>query len=127
MNFPTCSDREAIDDTRRKRIEVLAPFTLFRCGWLTPSGHVQGQIYYRTSGGLGPTSRDRDTHDVLRDAVSGGYDKPWGIEVLSTPVMDPRPVEVIVECPGCSTDGSNAMGLRGHLSDCVYNPMRVAT
>ncbi len=26
-------------------------------------------------------------------------------------------------CPGCSTDGSNAMGLAGHLSDCAYNPL----
>lgn len=25
------------------------------------------------------------------------------------------------ECPGCSTDGSNAMGLQGHLPTCIYN------
>lgn len=29
------------------------------------------------------------------------------------------------KCPGCSTDGSNALGLKGHLADCIYNPMRV--
>lgn len=27
----------------------------------------------------------------------------------------------IEECPGCSTDGSNPMGLQGHLPTCIYN------
>ena len=33
--------------------------------------------------------------------------------------------ELARACPGCRTDGSNAMGLQGHLPECIYNPMRI--
>lgn len=117
------TDREVINAARRKRIAEFAPFTLFRCGWLTPAGNVQGQMYWRTGNGLAPIGRDDRAEDILRRAVEGGYDRPWAIEVLALP-CERRPFEVVAECPGCSTDGSNAMGLQGHLSDCIYNPMR---
>lgn len=83
---------------------------------------AQGQVYWRAGDGLAPTGREDRVGDVLRRAVQGGYDKPWAIEVLANPIVS-APREVKIECPGCSIDGSNAMGLRGHLSYCQFNPM----
>lgn len=40
-------------------------------------------------------------------------------------VAPPMPRFGQQECPGCSIDGSNAMGLQGHLETCIYNPMRI--
>lgn len=76
------------EHARRGTILTLPQWTLFRCGWLFPDGHVQGTVYYRLGDGLGPTSRDRSTRDVLNEAVRwhAHHDgQQWGIEVLAVP------------------------------------------
>ena len=86
-----------IEQDRRASLLALPLWTLIRVGWRTGSDHVQGQIYYRVGGGLGPTGRDADSVDQLRRAVSGIYrpEQPWGFEVLASPpapVASPEPV-----------------------------------
>ncbi len=88
---------ESFDERRRReaearyRIMALPEFTLLRIGWEVEPGRVQGGIFYRIGDGLGPTSRDRTTRDVLQREVMGSRlpwpDQRWGIEVLAQPAV----------------------------------------
>ncbi len=91
------------DDVRRQReaehraeIMALPKWTLFRAGWLTPSGHVQGGVYYRAGDGCGPTGRDLSQLDVLRRAANDTCytTQPWAIQVLAEPSSTDRSTPV---------------------------------
>jgi hypothetical protein len=79
--------RERREREHRDEILSLPRWTLVCAGWLTPSGHVQGGVYYRTTDGCGPTSRDMDADAVLRRAASDTVytSQPWAIRVLAEP------------------------------------------
>ena len=76
---------QAIIDNRVAEIMDLPEFTLFRCGWRTPTGRVQGSIHWRFADGVGPLDRVGDPRLLLHHTVQGGYDKPWGVEILARP------------------------------------------
>lgn len=74
----------------REQILALPKYTLFRAGWEVKPGRVQGSIFYRIGDGLGPTSRDSHSDDVLRRCVQELTHFPnehqhGGIEVLAHP------------------------------------------
>lgn len=84
----TRGEREQIEWERRDFLLSFPPFTLLRCGWRTPSGRVQGTVYYRTGDGLGPVGEDRTAVDVLRYAAAYHLDdrgQPWGVDILARP------------------------------------------
>jgi hypothetical protein len=97
-------ERERIEAERREQILALPRFTLMRLGWRTPSGVVQGGIFYRAGDGLGPTSSDRTAREVLRDEVQRSWmshdDQEWAIEILARPraaITDTRSYEERLE------------------------------
>lgn len=88
MNY---EERTAAEADARARILAYPPLTLLRLGWEVQPGVVQGGIFFRSGDGLGPTSRDHDTLDVLRDQVSRIHmphdTQHWGIQVLARPTV----------------------------------------
>jgi DNA-binding MarR family transcriptional regulator len=85
--FWPAETRDQREREHRAAIRALPQWTLFRAGWLTPSGHVQGGVYWRVADGCGPTGRDTNALSVLyRAARDTCYtDQPWTIEVLAEP------------------------------------------
>lgn len=67
--------------------------------------------------------RGRDA--ITEGLASFGIKVEWDSEGLpSIDVSGFHKHNETPRCPGCSTDGSNALGLHGHLHDCIYNPQR---
>lgn len=69
----------------------------------------------------------RIEHDEAADTQQDfGEGSAQAEATVSAPGPSPETAHREQVCPGCATDGSNAMGLHGHLPDCIYNPMREA-
>lgn len=103
----TRDEWERIEKARRDEIMKLPPFTLIRIGWLTPSGRVQGRIFYRVGPGLEPTvGRDNRGPAVrLATAVFGDYDKTWAIEILAVPPDERIPPIIVTSLlPGATPE-----------------------